>query len=351
MASFKYRTLGQFVQTSVLGPFLRKIANILINGGLKIEGKTASRESILPDQREISVYNHKPDVSSSFIAANSTLIGNVKLGSNNSVLFGSSIETTSNDSSVKIGNFNYISDLVSVKANLGRKTIIGDDCFISSRVSIENSIIEDGVFIGIGAQINDGCYLEKNSFIAAGSIIEQGTRIKSGFVVAGSPARQLREVNKEEKEYLRDLKDQFNKLGKIIQEETEKDENDYKKELEFTSVDDFDGMNFHKKVNQWVNIAKEKHYPVSPSDFHSIVKPDIYMNYVDQSLGQNATGSGFDELDSNIPYSELGRKSKKLVDDIEKELLSNPNKQQMEFGNLDKEKYTLNDEKFRQKDL
>jgi carbonic anhydrase/acetyltransferase-like protein (isoleucine patch superfamily) len=43
----------------------------------------------------------------------------------------------------------------------------------------------------------DDCVVESNSIIAAGAVLTKGTRVPSGSVFAGVPARKIKDINQE----------------------------------------------------------------------------------------------------------------------------------------------------------
>ena len=49
----------------------------------------------------------------------------------------------------------------------------------------------------MGAIVMDRCYIEKNSLIAAGSVLLEGTRVESGSLYAGVPAKKVKDLTPE----------------------------------------------------------------------------------------------------------------------------------------------------------
>lgn len=92
-------------------------------------------------------------------------------------------------------------------------SVIGDDCFVAPCVTTSNDnfagrsearfgrfkgvTIEDGGRIGAGAVILPGRTVGKDGFAAAGSVVTRD--VPGNKVVAGSPARVLREVPEDQK--------------------------------------------------------------------------------------------------------------------------------------------------------
>jgi gamma-carbonic anhydrase len=43
----------------------------------------------------------------------------------------------------------------------------------------------------------DRCYIEKNSLIAAGAVLLEGTRVESGTIYGGVPAKKIKDLTSE----------------------------------------------------------------------------------------------------------------------------------------------------------
>lgn len=77
-------------------------------------------------------------------------------------------------------------------------TLIGDHVTISAGSMIHAATIQDHSVVGASAQILDGSVVESHSMIAPGSIVTPGTRVPSGEMWAGSPAKMVRKLTPEE---------------------------------------------------------------------------------------------------------------------------------------------------------
>ena len=49
----------------------------------------------------------------------------------------------------------------------------------------------------MGAIVMDDCVIESNTIIAAGAIVTQHTRVESGSIYAGVPAKKIKEISPE----------------------------------------------------------------------------------------------------------------------------------------------------------
>ena len=78
-------------------------------------------------------------------------------------------------------------------------TSIGNKVTIGAGAIIHAATIKDSCVVGPSAQVLDGSVLESDTMIAPGSIVSPGTVCESGFLYAGSPAKQVRALTDEEK--------------------------------------------------------------------------------------------------------------------------------------------------------
>ncbi|MEO0974214.1 MAG: gamma carbonic anhydrase family protein [Pseudomonadota bacterium] len=76
---------------------------------------------------------------------------------------------------------------------------VGEDVTIGHRVVIHGCTIGDRVLIGMGAIVMDGAVVESEVLLGAGALVPQGKRLQSGYLYAGVPARQTRELSDEER--------------------------------------------------------------------------------------------------------------------------------------------------------
>ncbi|UJF24338.1 gamma carbonic anhydrase family protein [Suttonella sp. R2A3] len=85
----------------------------------------------------------------------------------------------------------------------GRDTQIGEDVTVGHSAVIHACTIGDCVLVGMNATVLDGAVVEDEVLIAAGSLVPPGKRLASGWLYAGNPAKPMRELSDEEREFLR----------------------------------------------------------------------------------------------------------------------------------------------------
>lgn len=132
-----------------------------------------------------------------FIAEDAVVIGDVEIGAEASVWYGSIVRGDVNF--IRIGARTNIQDgsVIHVSSET-HSTVLEEEVTVGHRVTLHGCHVEKGCLIGIGAIILDGARIGKNSLVAAGSLVTPGTIIPERSLVMGSPARVKRELSEDE---------------------------------------------------------------------------------------------------------------------------------------------------------
>lgn len=145
---------------------------------------------------------------SSYIDAAACVIGDVVIGEETSVWPMVAIRGDVN--SIRIGDRTNIQDgsvlHVTHQGPLspeGNALYIGSDVTIGHGAVIHACTIEDECLVGMGSVVLDGAIIEKGAMVGAGSVVSPGKTLQGGYLYLGSPARQVRELNQKEKDFLR----------------------------------------------------------------------------------------------------------------------------------------------------
>lgn len=132
-----------------------------------------------------------------FIADGVFISGDVKIGKNSSVWFNSVIRGDVNY--VRIGENTNIQDLSMLHISGGRNPLlIGDYITIGHRCIVHGCTVNNNVLIGMGSVILDDAVIGSNSIIAAGSVVKENSVIPENVLIAGVPAKIMREITEEE---------------------------------------------------------------------------------------------------------------------------------------------------------
>ncbi|MCW8810726.1 MAG: gamma carbonic anhydrase family protein [Ignavibacteriaceae bacterium] len=160
-----------------------------------------------------------------FLASGVKLIGNVEIGNNSSIWYNTIIRGDVHY--IKIGEDTNIQDCSMLHVTNGKYPLnIGNRVTIGHSVALHGCKLNDLCLIGIGAIVLDGAIIESNSMVAAGALVKQNFIVPSGKLVAGVPAKIIRNLTREEildfeesaKRYVKysritegSMKDKFNK--------------------------------------------------------------------------------------------------------------------------------------------
>ncbi|MEP6704564.1 MAG: gamma carbonic anhydrase family protein [Acidobacteriota bacterium] len=136
-----------------------------------------------------------------FVTDDAFIIGDVEIGDEASVWFGSVIRGDVNH--IRIGARTNIQDACVIHvSSKDHPTVLEQEVTVGHRVTLHGCHVESGCLIGIGSIILDGARVGRNSLIAAGSLLTPGTVIPAGSLVMGAPAKVKRELKPEELENL-----------------------------------------------------------------------------------------------------------------------------------------------------
>ncbi|GAB3283444.1 gamma carbonic anhydrase family protein [Parahaliea aestuarii] len=83
----------------------------------------------------------------------------------------------------------------------GWPLLIGEDVTIGHNATLHGCSIGNRVLVGMAATVMDGAVVEDEVVIAAGALVTPGKRLRSGYLYAGSPAREVRALSDAERDY------------------------------------------------------------------------------------------------------------------------------------------------------
>lgn len=179
------------------------------------------------------IYSYKkwyPKIEKSvFIAPNTDVIGNVKIGKDSSIWFG--VVIRGDVHKIRIGERTSIQDLSMIHVNHYKKsdmsdgspTIIGDDVTIGHKVMLHGCKIEDRCLIGMSATILDGVIIGEGSIVGANSLVTSNKFFPPHSLIMGTPARFIKKLSENEVEELINHSSRYVKL-----KETYQDKNSFK---------------------------------------------------------------------------------------------------------------------------
>jgi len=150
------------------------------------------------EQQIFPYNNYRPKLHDSvFLAPGVKIIGDVEIGEHSSVWYNSVVRGDVNY--IKIGSYTNIQDCSMLHVTNGKFPLnIGNKITIGHSVSLHGCTINDSCLIGIGAVLLDGSIVEENAMVAAGAVVRPGFIVPSRKLVAGVPAKIIRDLTTEE---------------------------------------------------------------------------------------------------------------------------------------------------------
>jgi len=130
------------------------------------------------------------------VAEGSVVTGDVELGEDVTVWFGSIIR--GDDAPIKIGPRTNVQDGCIIHCDHGVPQGIGSDCTIGHGAILHCAKVGDGVLIGMGATVLGGAVIGDCAVVAAGSLVKENFEVPPRTLVAGVPARIVREITDKE---------------------------------------------------------------------------------------------------------------------------------------------------------
>jgi len=137
---------------------------------------------------------------SCFIADNATIVGDVKMGEKCSIWFNAVVRGDVN--TITMGDRVNVQDGTVIHCTYEKsKTIIGNDVSIGHNAIVHGCTLQDEVLVGMGAIIMDLAVVESHCLIAAGAVVLENSRLESGYIYAGVPAKRIKPLDEDTKQF------------------------------------------------------------------------------------------------------------------------------------------------------
>ena len=134
-----------------------------------------------------------------FIAPDAWVTGQVSIGEDCSVFFGTVLRGDIN--SIQIGSATNIQEKATLHTSRGLgPCIIGNRVSIGHHAIVHGCTVADECIIGMGAVLLDGVEVGKNCIIGAQALVPTNTKIPENSLVVGVPATVIRTITDKERE-------------------------------------------------------------------------------------------------------------------------------------------------------
>jgi len=134
---------------------------------------------------------------SAWIAPGAVVAGDVTIGPDTSVWFGSVLRGDVHQ--IRIGARSNLQDLCVVHVTKDRfPAWIGDEVTVGHRATVHGCTVRDGALVGIAAVVLDGAEVGEEALVGAGALVPPGAKIPARHLARGVPARVVRPLREDE---------------------------------------------------------------------------------------------------------------------------------------------------------
>lgn len=133
---------------------------------------------------------------SAWIAPTAVIVGNVHLGPEVSIWYGSVLRAESEK--IVIGAGSNLQDGVVAHVDPGSPLTLGRNVSVGHNAVLHGCTIGDDCLVGMGAIIMNGAVVGEGSLVAAGALITENAEIPPNSLVTGLPAKVRRPLTDEE---------------------------------------------------------------------------------------------------------------------------------------------------------
>lgn len=132
-----------------------------------------------------------------FIAENAALIGDVEVGNDCSIWFGTTVRGDVN--LIRIGSRTNVQDNCTIHVTHERwPAIIAEEVTIGHGAIVHGCIVHRGALIGMGSRVLDGAVVGESALVGAGALVPEGMNVPPRTLVVGVPARVKRPLTDDE---------------------------------------------------------------------------------------------------------------------------------------------------------
>ncbi len=146
-----------------------------------------------------------------FIAHGATIVGDVHLGDDTSVWFGSILRADVNR--IDIRERSNLQDGVLVHLGDNDSTFVAEEVVVGHRAVLHGCHVGGGTLVGIGATLLDGVKVGEGCVIGAGALVTAGTEIPPHSLVLGAPGKVVRTLTSADETFHRALANKYVRLA------------------------------------------------------------------------------------------------------------------------------------------
>ena len=136
-----------------------------------------------------------------FVAPTAVVVGAVTLGRRSSIWYGA--VARADEEVIVIGPDSNVQDGCTLHSDPGFPLVVGRGVTVGHRVVLHGARVDDDVLVGMGSIVMNGAQIGSGSIVAAGAVVPPGTTVPPGSVVAGVPAKVIRQATDDDLRHIR----------------------------------------------------------------------------------------------------------------------------------------------------
>lgn len=136
----------------------------------------------------------KPKISSdAYVSPSATLIGDVEVGAGSSIWENAVLR--GDMGRIRVGRHSSVQDNCTIHTDIDGQCVVGDFVTVGHNAVIHGSTVHDYVIVGMNSTLLEGSEVGPNSVVAAGSVVLEGEKTPPKVLLAGVPAKPVRNLD------------------------------------------------------------------------------------------------------------------------------------------------------------
>ncbi len=159
----------------------------------------------------------RPRISSSaYVSPSASLIGDVEVGEGSSIWENAVLR--GDMGRIRIGRHSSIQDSCTIHTDIGGQCIVGDFVTVGHNAVIHGSTVHSYVIVGVNSTLLEGSEIGPNSMVAAGSVVLEKEKTPPRVLLAGVPAKPVRNLDESDLEAIKYAAEAYVELVKQYRE-------------------------------------------------------------------------------------------------------------------------------------
>ena len=136
----------------------------------------------------------KPQIDdTAFVAETAVITGDVKIAAKAGIWYGAILR--GDMGAIEIGEGSNIQDGAIVHCTTDHsQTLVGKNVTVGHGAVLHGCILKDSCLIGMGAVVMDNAVVSPHTIVAAGAVVLENQVLESGYLYAGTPAKQIKKL-------------------------------------------------------------------------------------------------------------------------------------------------------------